>query len=36
MAGDTQDGFEEPILELERRIESLAGVGEDEAAHGER
>jgi acetyl-CoA carboxylase carboxyl transferase subunit alpha len=36
MAADKQDGFEEPIRELERRIEALAGVGEDEAAHGER
>ncbi len=26
---DEEDGFEEPILELERRIEALSGVGDD-------
>ena len=31
-----EDGFEEPILELEHRIEALSGVGDDVDAHGER
>jgi acetyl-CoA carboxylase carboxyl transferase subunit alpha len=31
-----EDAFEEPILELERRIEALGGVGEDAAIASER
>jgi acetyl-CoA carboxylase carboxyl transferase subunit alpha len=33
---ELEDAFEEPILELQRRIEALAGVGEDVDARGER
>jgi acetyl-CoA carboxylase carboxyl transferase subunit alpha len=29
---EAEDGFEEPLLELERRIEALAGVGDDDEA----
>ena len=31
-----ENGFEEPIVELERRIEALSGVGEDAETTGER
>ena len=31
-----EDHFEEPILELERRIEALPGVGEDSGTEQER
>jgi acetyl-CoA carboxylase carboxyl transferase subunit alpha len=32
----TQDSFEEPIRDLERRIEALSGVGEDPTTDGQR
>ena len=31
-----EDTFEEPILELERRIEALSGVGDDTATQADR
>ncbi len=31
-----EDTFEEPIIELERRIEALSGVGSDETTRRER
>jgi len=31
-----EDAFEEPILELERRVESLSGMGDDVATHRKR
>ena len=31
-----EDNFEEPILDLERRIEALSGVGEDAASERQR
>ena len=36
MATAEEDNFEGPILDLERRIESLSGMGEDAAVQAQR
>lgn len=36
MAAEEQDNFEEPILDLERRIEALQGVGDDSSTQRQR
>ena len=36
MATNKQDGFEAPIQELEKRIETLSGMGDDDANREDR